>query len=353
VAVMEENKEKKSSGAKRVVITIVCIILALILVLTACVGAYVSYLLGKIDRVTNEQTIDPDKLDQIIGSDPDLSPLDPSESLPNLDDITIPSEGKDPSKNPDHVINILLIGQDETIPGVRARSDSMILVTVNTRAKSVTFISFMRDSYVQIPGYASNKLNHAYQYGGMRLLNETLNVNFGVEVDGDIEINFSQFKDIIDLLGGVEISLTNKEAFYMNHLTNWNLKVGKNRLTGEQALVYARLREIDSDYQRTERQRTVMMALVNAYKNLNADEMMKLLEAVLERITTNMSDAQIWEYALKTIPILAGASYGSQRLPVDGSFSQGNIQVRPGLKGWFIYRIDFNANRKIMEKIFE
>lgn len=350
---MEEKDEKKSGGWKRVVVTIVCILLALILLITACAGAYVNYLLGKIKRISNEHTISSSELEQILSSDPDLSPMDPSESLPNIEDITIPSDETESVENPGHVINILLIGQDETVPGVRARSDSMILVTVNTKAKSVTFTSFMRDAYVQIPGYASNKLNHAYQYGGMKLLNETLNVNFGVEVDGDVEINFSQFKDIIDLLGGVEISLTSKEAFYMNHLTDWNLKVGKNRLTGEQALVYARLREIDSDYQRTERQRTVLMALVNAYKDLPVDQMLELLEALLERMTTNMTDAQIWEYALKTAPILAGASYGSQRLPADGTFSQGNVQVRPGLKGWFQYGIDFEANREIMRKIFE
>lgn len=352
---MGEKKEKKSGGVKRTVITVLCVLLALILIFVACVGAYVNYLLGKIKRVdmSSEVTISPEQVEQILGSDPDLSPVDPSEDLPNLDDVTFPSE-QDPVENPDHVINILLIGQDTRTSGVRARSDSMILVTFNTRAKTVTFTSFMRDSYVQIPGYASNKLNHAYQYGGMGLINETLNVNFGVEIDGDVEIDFAQFEDIIDLLGGVEISLTAKEAEYLRNGHSFlDIKEGKNLLSGKQALAYARLREIDSDYQRTERQRKVLMALVEAYKDKPVDQMLELLEKLMERVTTNMTDAQMWEYGLRVIPMLAGAQYSSQRLPADGTFSQGNVQVRPGLKGWFQYAIDFEANREIMRKIFE
>ena len=350
---MGEKKEKKSGGVKRTLITVLCVLLALILIFVTCVGVYVNYLLGKIKRVdmSNEVTISPEQLEQILGSDPDLSPMDPSEDLPNLEDVEIPDQ--DPVENPDHVINILLIGQDARTPGVRARSDSMILVTFNTRAKTVTFTSFMRDSYVQIPGYASNKLNHAYQYGGMGLINETLNVNFGVEIDGNVEIDFSQFKDIIDLLGGVEISLTAKEAEYLRNGHKFDVKTGRNLLTGAQALAYARLREIDSDYQRTERQRKVLMALVEAYKDKPVDQMLELLEKLMERVTTNMTDAQMWEYGLKVIPMLAGARYSSQRLPADGTFKQGNAQVRPGLKGWFQYAIDFETNREIMRKIFE
>lgn len=352
---MKKQKEKKPGGWKRVLLTVICVLLALLLVVTACVGVYVNYLLGKIKRVDmgNESTISPSQLEDLLATDPDLSPIDPSESLPDIGDITFPTEDPEPVKKPEHVINILLIGQDTRVQGVRARSDSMILVTFNTKAKSITFTSFMRDSYVQIPGYTANKLNHAYQYGGMKLLNETLKLNFGVEVDGNVEVNFAQFEEIIDLLGGVEISLTAAEAKYMNHSTKWGLQVGKNQLTGEQALVYARLREIDNDYRRSERQRTVLLALADAYKDQPVDQMFALLEEIMGLVTTNMSDAQIWEYGLRLIPILAGASFGSERIPADGTFSQGNVQVRPGLKGWFQYNIDFDANRERLRRIME
>ncbi|MBQ7415412.1 MAG: LCP family protein [Oscillospiraceae bacterium] len=353
---MKDSGEKKSGGCGRIFLGILAILLALVLVVTACVGAYVNYLLSKMQRVelSDQSVISPSEVEEILGTDPDLLPIDPSESLPDLEDVTFPTEASKPVEKPKHIINILVIGLDKAESGTRARSDSMILVTVNTKSKAVTLTSFMRDSYVQIPGYKANKLNHAYQYGGMKLLNETLKVNFGVEVDGNLEINYEQFVEIIDMLGGVEITLTAKEAKFMRESKKWeDIQEGKNRLTGIQALSYARLRHIDSDYQRTERQRTVIMALVEAYKNLPVDQMLSLLEQLMSRVSTNMTDAQMWEYGLRVAPILAGARYTSQRLPVDGTFSQGIVQVRPGLKAWFQYNIDFETNRELMREIFE
>ena len=352
---MKDKNENKPGRWKRVLLTIFCVLLALILAATACVGVYVNYLLGKIKRVEmgNEATISPSQVEDLLASDPDLSPIDPSESLPNLDDVVFPEEDPKPVTKPDHIINILLIGQDTREEGVRARSDSMILVTFNTKSKAITFTSFMRDAYVQIPGYSANKLNHAYQYGGMKLLNETLELNFGVQVDGDVEIDFSSFQKIIDLLGGVEITLNAAEVKYMNHLTKWGLVVGINRLTGEQALVYARLREIDDDYRRTERQRTVLMALAEAYKDQPVDRMLALLEEILGLVTTNLSNDKIWEYALRVVPMLSGSSFGTEQIPANGTFNQGNVQVRPGLKGWFQYHIDFETNRERLRRIFD
>lgn len=352
---MKKEKENRSGGWKRVLLTIICVLLALILVGITVAGAYVNHLLGKVDRVQmgSEPTMSPSQVEDILSTDPELTPIDPTETLPNIEDATFPTEPQDPEKKPDHIINIMLVGQDARKVGVRARSDSMILVTINTKSNAVTFTSFMRDSYVQIPGYAANKLNHTYQYGGMKLLNETLKLNFGVEVDGNIEVNFAQFEKIIDLMGGVEINLTHTEAEYIN-LTDrsWGLTKGVHRLNGKQALAYSRLREFDSDYQRTGRQRKVLMALVEAYKNQPVDRMFSLLEELMGMVTTNMTDAQIWEYGMKVIPVLSGINMSSQQIPAFGTFSQGNAQVRPGLKGWFQYNIDFDANRELLKKIF-
>lgn len=220
---MEQEKAKKHPVKwKRIVLIVVGVLLALLLLLIAVAGLYINYLMNQMPRVSGDESqLNSSEVEDLLQSDPDLEPIDPSESLPNIGDITFPSEPPKPVEKPKHVINILLIGQDKTTSGVRARSDSMILVTFNTHAKTVTFTSFMRDAYVQIPGYASNKLNHAYQYGGMKLLNQTLKLNYGVEIDGDIEINFSSFKTIIDMLGGVEVSLTEKEIRYINECTNW------------------------------------------------------------------------------------------------------------------------------------
>lgn len=350
-------REKQSKGPvtwKRVVLIIVSILLALVLLFMAGVGLYVNYLMNRMQKVSdNESKLNSNEVESLLQSDPDLQPIDPSESLPDISDITFPSDPTVPVEKPKHIINILLIGQDRTVPGVRARSDSMILVTFNTSAKTVNFTSFLRDAYVQIPGYASNKLNHAYQYGGMELLNQTLKLNYGVEVDGDVEINFDSFKTIIDMLGGVDVTMTKPEIKYMNECTNWGLKVGLNHLNGEQALFFSRLREIDSDYHRSERQRMVLMSLVKAYKDKPVSEMLDLLDDFMALVTTNMTNEQMWSYGMKVVTMLSGASYGSQRLPADGTFKSGKVQVRPGLKAWFQYNIDFEANRKILQRIFE
>ena len=332
----------------------VCVILALVLIVTACVGVYVNYLLGKIGRIdpANDSTISSSELEELLNTDPDVSPVDPSESLPHINDVTFPTEVTEPVEQGDHVINILLIGQDRRGSTGRARSDSMILATFNTKAKTITLTSFMRDSYVQIPGYAPNKLNHAYQYGGMSLLNETLKVNFGVEVDGNVEVDFQRFQKLINLLGGVEISLTEAEVKYLNHSTKWGLVTVLNRLSGEQALAYARIRAIDSDYQRTNRQRKVLMSLAEAYKNQPIDQLLPLLEEILGLVSTNMDNGEIMELVWELFPMLSSAQINTMQIPANGTFKQGDVLVREGLKNWFQYDIDFEANRKILRDIF-
>lgn len=344
-----QSKRKK---IVRVVLTVICILLALALTIVAGTGAYVNYLMSRIPRMEEVSVLSPSEVFDLLQTDPDLEPVDPSVSLPDISDVTFPTEPVKPPEKSRNVINILLIGQDETVPGVRARSDSMILVTFNTATKAITFTSFMRDAYVQIPGYSPNKLNHAYQYGGVKLLNETLKVNYGVEIDGNVEINFEQFQAVIDLLGGVEVELSEKEAWYMNHGPEWKVHAGKNLLNGEQALVYARIREIDSDYNRTARQRKVLMALAQAYKDRPVTEMFALMDDMMGMVTTNMTNAQMTEYGLRVIPMLAGSSFDTLQIPANGTFDQGNVQVRPGLKAWFQYNIDFEANRKILRRIF-
>lgn len=350
---MDGPEEKKPVDWKRVVLITICVILALILIAIASVTIYINYLLNKINYVPKEDSkLTPSEVIDLLNTDPDLQPVDPgsTESLPDISQITFPTEVTGPIQQHEDTLNILLIGQDRR-GEVRARSDSMILVTFDKSNGRITLTSFMRDSYVQIPRYKPNKLNHAYQYGGMSLLNETLKLNFGVEVDGDIEVDFSRFKGLIDLLGGVDISLTQKEVDYLSvgDGKNWGLKKGMNHLNGEQALAYSRIRYIDSDYRRAERQRKVLRSLVEAYKDRPVTEMVALLEDVLPLVTTNIEKDKIMELVWELFPMLATAEFEDLRIPADGTFRQGNVLVRPGLRNWFQYDIDFDANRKILE----
>ena len=213
--------------------------------------------------------------------------------------------------------------------------------------------SFMRDAYVTIPGYAPYKLNAAYQYGGMSLLNETLYVNYGVEVDGNFVVDFSQFEDLIDLLGGVDIKLTKAEAEFMNNKYGWSLTAGERRLNGEEALAYSRIRYIDNDYKRAGRQRKVLLSLIDRYKSLSLMDMLGKLESVLGLVSTDMDRSEIIALARELFPMLSSASFESAQIPAEGTFKGGNVQVRPGLKDWFQYDIDFAANREILREIFD
>ena len=246
----------------------------------------------------------------------------------------------------------MLVGQDAREGWGRSRSDTMMLVTFNKSKGDITLTSFMRDEYVQIPGYGATKLCHAYAYGGMELLNQTLYNHYGVEIHGNFEVDFSGFEDIIDYLGGVDIELTGAEAKYLREAGHSYVKKGKCHLRGNTALLYARLRSIDNDYNRAERQRNVMMSLIDSYKGLDKTEMLTLLYDILPYLTTNISQTDIVNYAMDLFPILSGSEVTPMRLPVDGTFDTGFVKVSEGQKLWCQLNIDFEANRKILDEIF-
>lgn len=359
-------KPKKKKNWKKILLIIFLCILALVVAVVAAVGLYMNHLLNQVTPYdpSNDLTISVSEAEKMEEEDPELVPVEPDdEEVPHIEDLTIPEttppvvEEPDPV-NWDNVINIMLIGQDRRPGEGRQRSDSMILLTVNRSKNTITLTSFMRDQYVRIPGYKSNKLNAAYAYGGMKLLNETLETNFGVHVDGDIEVDFNNFEKVINLLGGVDVNITSKEAEYLNNAyswwgTRWEIYAGMNRLDGEQALAYSRIRYLDSDYRRAERQRKVITSLIERYKSLPLGDMLNLVEDLLPLVTTNMSKSQIISYAMEVAPKLPSSQLNTMRIPVDGTFRQGNVRVRAGLAAWFQYDIDFDANRKALREIFE
>ena len=356
---MAQGNNKKKGTWKKVLLIIFLSFLLLLLLAIAGVCAYMNHLLNQVTPYdpSNDVTISHEEADKIIEDDPELVPVDPEgeEEIPDVEDLTIPEETVPQEEvdpvNWDNVINIMLIGQDRRPGQGRQRSDSMILLTVNKSKGTITLTSFMRDQYVRIPGYKNNKMNSAYAFGGMKLLNETVETNFGVKIDGDIEVDFNNFEKLIDMLGGVDISLTSKEAKHLNIGTNWNLSSGMQRLNGEQALAYSRIRKIDSDYRRAERQRTVISSLINRYKSLSLPEMLSMIDDVLPLVTTNMSKNEIIDVAVEVAPMLAGAELNTMRIPVDGTFRQGTVRVRAGLAAWFQYDIDFETNRQILRDL--
>lgn len=322
---MAKNKKKSNAGT-RAALTVLCVVLAVVLVVMLVGTVYAEYLLNKMNYIKEGETVSrlsQEEADALLSAETET--MDPNFTGPQLsgDDVELEDANAQIGGEGQNIVNILLIGQDTRVEGERARSDSMILVTFNKQKNTITMTSFMRDLYVKIPGYKKNRINSAYYFGGMELLNETLYENFGVHVDGNVEVDFSHFAEIINLLGGVTIELKDSEARYINNagVTN-KVSAGVQVLDGEQALMYARDRKSDSagDFNRTSRQRTVLNALIEKYKNSKLTTMVGLLDDILPMITTDLSKSEILGYVTEFFPMLAGAEIVTQRIPVDDGY---------------------------------
>ncbi|BCN30541.1 LCP family protein [Anaeromicropila herbilytica] len=235
------------------------------------------------------------------------------------------------------VVNILLVGEEAIADNGRGRSDSMMIATINVKKKTLSLTSLMRDTYVQIPGYSDNKLNAAYKFGGIQLLYETLKQNFQVEMDGYVLVNFKSFENIINELGGVDITLTQEEAHYLNH-TNYiskkqyrHVKAGLQTLNGNQALGYSRVRHVKTgenvrdDFGRTSRQRIVLNAIFEKYKKLSATDMVGMLPKILPLVTTDLTKDEIIGY-ISTLATLGVDQLQTFRIPIDNGYKPATVR---------------------------
>lgn len=349
-----ERRNTKKKNAKRKSLITLCVILSVILVLLVGVAIVLESTLGLINRdVDNDAMSEQEYQEFMEGEEYDA----------NAEDVTVdPNDiNWDPStgdlETSDSIINILLIGQDRREGQGRQRSDAMILCTLNLQTKTLTMTSFMRDMYVQIPGYSDNRINVCYPIGGMELLDECLNKNFGVVVDGNVEVDFGGFMDVIELIGGVDMELTESEAQYLNRYGNWDvsdtawtwdLKEGMNHLTGEQALAYSRIRDIgNGDFGRTERQRKVISAVLEECKSMSIAELNGLLRETLPLLTTDMSNSTIIGYAMQMIPMLTDLQINTLRIPVDGGYYGASINNMSVLVP------DLNTNRQALSEAMQ
>lgn len=269
---------------------------------------------------------------------------------------TVKAQENDATVDTSNIKSILLIGQDKQGNQTRQRSDSMILATLDKDQGTISLTSFMRDLYVAIPGYSSTRINAAYAYGGMELLDETLEENFGVQIDGNVEVDFEVFKVLVDKVGGIDLELTQAEADYICGRdqsvlypqplrTDWDLQEGVNHLDGEQALIHARNRSIgNSDYRRTERQQDVLKAAFAKIKDLNVLEIGGLIKDVLPLVTTDLSLWDMTGYAMDVMSI-GTDEIQSYRIPEDGSYTPQTID------GMQVLVPNLEQNREYLQQI--
>ena len=320
----------KKTAKKRVWLIITCCILTLILLALFVIGILIKDFLSGINRIdNNEPTLSSEEIENILN---ETEGVQDDFTGPELEDndIVTPTEPASIIAN-DGYTHILLVGQDRRPGQSRTRSDAMILVTINKATKTLTMTSFMRDLWVQIPGYYKERLNVPYAIdkgNGFDLLNKTLEYNFGVRAAHNVEVDFSGFSAAIDAVGGVDIQLTDAEAKYLNNLKKWNLVEGNNHLTGAEALAYSRIRQIGDDFERTSRQRTVLNALIEKAKALSLAELYSMTKSVLPLLTTDMTDKEILGCVLDLAKILPELTIVSQRIPVDGAYYNAKIGGR-------------------------
>lgn len=306
---------------KRITLSVICCLLALVLAALIGLTLWTKHFLGHMGRIDSTvSTLSSAQLQQFdIPTEP--NPTNPSVQ-PTLwqEDSTIPTQA--PVAVDDRkTINFLLVGQDRRPGEARSRSDTMILVTVNKSTKRIVLTSFLRDTWVYIPGYYFDRLNIPYWYEGFSLLNETLDYNFGVSAEYNFEVDFSHFEAVIDAAGGVDIMLTGAEARYLNNMDgSWAFTEGNNQLNGTQSLAYSRIRALDNDFGRTNRQRNVIAALVRKAKEMDISALYQLAVGILPMLNTDMTDGEILRCLLEIVPTLSEMEIVSQKIPADGAY---------------------------------
>lgn len=258
------------------------------------------------------------------------------------------------------IINILLIGSDARAEvDNTGRSDTVIIATLDKKNKRLKMCSLMRDMYVDIPGYGKDRFNAAYAYGGPSLLYKMIAENFGIQLDGYVEVGFDVFKELVDAVDGVEIELTAKEAEYLN-TTNYistkkyrNVVEGKQTLNGVQALGYTRVRKVatpegvNNDQGRTLRQRKVIQSFFTKVKKMSMSQWLEIANKILPDVTTDLDNDEIISY-MTDIVMLGTTEIDQQQIPAEGYY---HGEITSG--GADVLAID-DANKDILQKfIFE
>lgn len=245
------------------------------------------------------------------------------------------------------VKNILLIGVDRRNPDDSSRSDTMLLVSINTASRKIKLTSFMRDAYVYIPEkQKSAKLNAACTWGGAQMVMDTIEYNFDIKIDHYMLVDFTMFESIIDGLGGVDVAITEKEAKYMRtdvHLEN--IQAGDSvHLNGHEALWYCRIRKLDSDFMRTGRQRKVMTALIGKCKQTGPIELYNLLGDVVSRVETDMSPATLTGLAVNGLLRYLHYDIEQGSVPAEGTWKSKKVS------GQSVLSLDIGANAEYLKE---
>ncbi len=256
------------------------------------------------------------------------------------------------------VYNILLIGQDAREGEGMQRADTIILCTINKKTHTVTLTSIMRDMYVNIPGYGGNRVNAAFAFGGIDLLDQTIEENLGIKIDGNALVDFGGFMEAMTAVGNLDIELTAEEAAYLNEhpelgttdevaVETWNLHEGVNNMTPGQVLGYSRIRHVgNSDWDRTNRQRFVINAVIDKIKHGHLLKGFKVLDGVCPHIMTDMTTKNMLKAGFAYIRCSKGGM-NSFYLPAEGTYQATYVD------GMAVLLPDIEANKQVLQQYMQ
>lgn len=296
---------------KRLAASIVIAVFSVIFILSGAGVLYANSLLSKYQYVPDEEETTSSPL---ITNTTDKEELQGEASM------------VDGMYHDDLVTNILILGVDDYQPNDPGRSDSMMMVSIDHRHEKLKLTSFMRDTFVSIPGYNYYKLNTGYFLGGAPLQVKTIEKNFKVDIDRYVIIDFEAFPKIIDALGGITVTLSAAEAEEMNRKAGETGAVeGVNELSGKQARYYSRIRNCKytdqetgdvyyDDYGRIRRQQHVMDILIENFKNVDAGQIMALANEIVPYLISNISPDEMLALASNALTYM-GYSMETCQMP--------------------------------------
>lgn len=305
--------------------------LSILLVFLIASATYIYVLLDQLENNSLADYADSSDLSDFSDSS------DSQEEVPSNDKELGISETA-PKTRETGVINILLFGLDSRVENSVSRSDTIMIATIDKKNQVIKLTSLMRDMYVPIPGRDKNRINTAYIFGGPSLAIKTVNTNFDLDIRHYVTVDFFGLEKIIDQVGGVTIDVKKQEIPYINsciqelNSLNKNTKPapllknpGPQTLNGRQAVAYARVRKVgNGDFERTERQRRVLVELFKKVKTINPLKLPGLVSTMLPYVETNLSKTEILSLGISVLGF-KNKDIIQYRLPVDGTYESKRI----------------------------
>lgn len=364
------NKNTKTSNKLIGRYTVIVVVITFVL-LFALIALLINSKLNKI--IYDDGIRETADIENVVDKDyeDDFNALEESDEFENLEEWSKPILSNLGIKSDDSILNILLLGTDEREYDFddSARADAVMILSINFHDNSAKLISLERGMGMPITdGVMEGKydfITHIFRWGGADMVLQDVRDCLKIDVNHYVRVNLNAFIKVVDVVGGVDIELTEREAWYLNTVQagkstgpylnqgyyrgdagseEHEFVEGSNHLSGVMALAYSRLRGIDSDWHRVERQRTVIQAIVTSLKNANISTLNNLCDEIFPLVMTNFTKDELIALATK-MPAFMGVTLDQLTIP-----EQGNFGYMMGIDDRSVIAVDYDATAKMLHE---